>query len=276
MSEKGQELIDFAKEHGFEIHPRSNPEDWATTLAEGDGQCPCHHAPTCPCEETIVRLTDPARSPENQACGCTFFVSKAYLEHYKKQPWRPEVATPPTTTYADSGYVKTAEVDPELGKKAIQKVNTYLTVAELLKSGELSQVDEIMRQELNDASNCDMCMDDARLVLDHSVYIQTACSQGRTNCEDELARILTETVAIIDENFMMAGYSRSGADLPAATKSSKSKNAWLEFSHNIGRDPLLSGLPQKYKMKVAAGLYRNEYDTIEEAMAAIPRPTTFS
>jgi hypothetical protein len=75
---------------------------------------------------------------------------------------------------------------------------------------------------------------------------------------------------------MTAGFERTGVDAPAEIKKVKKTNAWLEFSHEIGRDPLLAGKAQKYKMKVAAGIYRNEYGSIEEAMAAIPEPTTFS
>jgi hypothetical protein len=88
--------------------------------------------------------------------------------------------------------------------------------------------------------------------------------------------LLAETVGIIDENFMMAGFERSGAEVPPEAKKAKKTNAWLEFAHEIGADPLLEGTAQKYRMKVAAGMYRGEYKTVEEAMAAIPLPTTFS
>jgi hypothetical protein len=286
MSEKAQELIAFAKEHGFEIHSRTNPEEWAETLAEGEGQCPCHHAPACPCEDAIVRITDPARGPEDQMCGCTFFVSKAYLEHYKKQPWRPAVAgkaAPDKTTQASPTpddtkpeYVKVREVDPLTASKALEKVEIYLTGADMIKEGDLDQLNELMEQEKRNSIACSLCTDDAELVESHSRYAQTLCSQGRPGCEDELSRLLAETVGIIDENFMVAGFEREGAAIPPAVKKAKKTNAWLEFSHEIGRNPLLEGTAQKYKMKVAAGIYRGEYKTIEEAMTAIPLPTTFS
>lgn len=276
MSEKAQELIAFAKEHGFEIHSRMNPEEWAEILAEGEGQCPCHHAPACPCEDAIIRITDPARAPEDQMCGCTFFVSKAYLEHYKKQPWRPSTVQTPTQAPSNSEYVKVREVDPQIAKKALEKVDVYLTGAEKIKEGDLEALNELMEQEKKDSIACSMCTDDADLVVSHSKYAQTLCSQGRPGCEEELGRLLAETVEVIDENFMMAGFERSGAEAPAEVKKAKKGNAWLEFAHEIGANPLLEGTAQKYRMKVAAGMYRGEYNTIEEAMAAIPLPTTFS
>jgi hypothetical protein len=276
MSEKAQELIDFAKEHGFEIHSRMNPEEWADILAEGEGQCPCHHAPACPCEDAITRITDPARAPEDQMCGCTFFVSKAYLEHYKKQPWRPSAVEKVVPATSKAEYVKVREVNPEIEKKSLEKVDVYLTGAELIKDGELEKLNELMDQEKKDSIACSMCTDDAELIASHSNYAQTLCGQKRPECEAELARLLAETVSIIDENFMMAGFERGDAVVSPAVKKAKKTNAWLEFAHDIGADPLLEGTAQKYKMKVAAGLYRGEYATIEEAMAAIPLPTTFS
>jgi hypothetical protein len=276
MSEKAQELIDFAKEHGFEIHSRMNPEEWADILAEGEGQCPCHHAPACPCEDAITRITDPARAPEDQMCGCTFFVSKAYLEHYKKQPWRPSAEEKVVPATAKTEYVKVREVDPEIEKKSLEKVEVYLTGAEMIKEGELKKLNELMEQEKKDSIACSMCTDDAELVASHSQYAQTLCGQKRPECEAELARLLAETVSIIDENFMMAGFEREGTAEAPTVKKVKKTNAWLEFAHEIGANPLLEGTAQRYKMKVAAGLYRKEYATIEEAMAAIPLPTTFS
>jgi hypothetical protein len=276
MSEKAEELIAFAKEHGFEIHSRTNPEEWAETLAENEGQCPCHHAPTCPCEDAITRITDPNRAPEDQMCGCAFFVSKAYLEHYKRQPWRPAVAPIQSETPELSGYVKVQDVDPQIAKKALEKVDVYLTGAELIREGELAKLDELMAQEKLASAACSLCTDDADLVIAHSTYTQTLCSQGRAGCEKELGRLLAETVNIIDENFMTAGYQRDGVKPPAESKKYKKSNAWLEFAHEIGASPQLAGTAQKYKMKVAAGLYRGEYQTIEDAMAAIPLPTTFS
>lgn len=276
MSEKAQELIDFAKEHGFEIHSRMNPEEWAEILAEGEGQCPCHHAPGCPCEDAIVRITDPARAPEDQMCGCTFFVSKAYLEHYKKQPWRPNAVEKAVPDTSKAEYVKVREVDPEIEKKSLEKVEVYLTGAEMIKEGELEKLDALMQQEKKDSVACSMCTDDADLITSHSQYAQTLCGQGRAGCENELGRLLAETVSIIDENFMMAGFERAGAEVPSEVKKARKPNAWLEFAHEISANPLLEGTAQKYKMKVAAGVYRGEYATIEEAMAAIPLPTTFS
>lgn len=276
MPDKAQELIAFANEHGFEIHSRTTPEEWAQTLAENEGQCPCHHAPTCPCEDSITRITDPNRAPEDQMCGCTFFVSKAYLEHYKRQPWRPSVVQPSFEPTRVSGYVKVQDVDPQLTKQALAKVDIYLTGAEMIKDGELQRLDELMLQEKKDSVDCSLCTDDADLILTHSAYTQTLCSQGRTGCESELERLLAETVNIIDENFMTAGFTRDVVKAKPDDKKSKKANAWLEFCHEIGASPQLAGTAQKYKMKVAAGLYRGEYQTIEEAMAAIPLPTTFS
>lgn len=276
MSEKAEELIAFAKEHGFEIHSRTNPEEWAQTLAEGDGQCPCHHADTCPCEDAVVRITDPNRAPEDQMCGCAFFVSKAYLEHYKRQPWRPPVVTPIEQVEGTSGYAKVRDVNPADMKKALEKVDVYLTGAEMIKAGELDQLNELMDKEKRDSAACSMCTDDAVLVKAHSQYTQTLCGQGRPGCEEELGRLLRETVNIIDENFMVAGFERNGDEMDAPAKAPKKANAWLEFSHEIGRHPLLAGTAQKYRMKIAAGLYRKQYNTIEEAIASIPLPTTFS
>ena len=286
MSEKADELIAFAKDNGFEIHPRTNPEEWVQTLEENNGECPCHHAPSCPCEDAITRIKDPARAPEDQMCGCTIFVSPAYLAHYKRQPWRPavveptpaqtKVAEPAPTRTAVAGYVKVEDVDPGLAKKAFEKVDVYLTGVELIKEGELDKLDELMIREKHDSTACSLCTDDADLVMAHTVYAKTLCSQGRVGCEDELNRLLAETVNIIDENFMMAGFVRDSGKPVAENKKSKKTNAWLEFCHEIGASPQLEGTAQKYKMKVAAGMYRGEYKTIEEAMAAIPLPTTFS
>ena len=68
-----------------------------------------------------------------------------------------------------------------------------------------------------------------------------------------------------------AGYDKVKQNNPATeeTKKSGKKNAWIEFSSKIMTDPFLDGMPQKNKMKIAAALYRGEYDSIEAAKEAL-------
>jgi hypothetical protein len=96
------------------------------------------------------------------------------------------------------------------------------------------------------------------------------CKQGSLDCETEVKKLVNRTMEIIDENFMSAGYDKvKQADSEAEEKKTGKKNAWIEFSSNIMTDPKLDGLPQKNKMKIAAAMYRGEYNSIEDAREAL-------
>lgn len=276
MDPKAQELIDFAKTNGFEIHSRTSPEEWVQSLAEHDGQCPCKHAPACPCEDAITRIKDPKRAPEDQVCGCTFFVSPAYLAHYKRQPWRPNAVEQPSLPgekiSTQSEYQKVREVNPIDEKKALDKVQIYLDSVDLIKQGQLKRLTEKMETEKRNSLACSLCADDAELIGTHSKYASTLCDQGRPGCNAELKKLIEEAVNVIDENFIAAGYERVSIKSEKSStpdKPAKKVNAWIEFSQIIAKNPALEGKQQKYKMKIAAAVYREEYDTIEEAMEAI-------
>jgi hypothetical protein len=276
--DKAQELIDFAQQNGFEIHSRTSPQEWVTVLAENEGQCPCKHAPSCPCEDAISRIKDPAKPPEDQMCGCAFYVSPAYLEHYKRPAWKPNTPTIATTvksvvtkvTPTKGEYKKVRDVDPEVSKLAIQKAQVYLDGLEKIKLGKLDDFSKLMEQERKDSESCSMCSEDAEIVSAQGTYVAVLCKHGNQECESELSHLIDKTMSVIDENFMAAGLEREIiSDKPNTPKPAGKTNAWLEFSKSIMSDPLLEGKLQKYKMKIAAGIYRKEYPDIQSAMAGI-------
>jgi hypothetical protein len=275
MDPKEQELIDFAKNNGFEIHSRTSPGEWVTVLAENGGQCPCKHSPVCPCEDAITRIKDPARAPEDQMCGCAFYVSPAYLEYYKRQPWKPGTPASPkpavkteTATPSLGEYKKVRDVDPAVEKIALDKAKVYLDSLEAIKTGKLDDFVAIMEQEKEDSKACSMCSEDAEIVGAQGEYVKTICHYGKPECEEELSKLINRTIGVIDENFMTAGLERTVVEGPA--KPAGKTNAWMEFAKPIMSDPRLNGRLQKYKMRIAASIYRKEYGSIEEAMAGIP------
>ena len=71
-----KELRDFAKEHGFIIHPARDLESWAEKINASEGHCVCDFGRTCPCPESIEEVHEGERG----ACVCTFYVSEKYLE----------------------------------------------------------------------------------------------------------------------------------------------------------------------------------------------------
>jgi hypothetical protein len=282
MDPKAQELIDFAKENGFEIHSRTSPEEWVKTLEEHGGQCPCKHSPFCPCGDAISRIKDPARPPEDQMCGCAFYVSPAYLEYYKRQPWKPGNVTNSTPNVQKvkqvsaptrGEYKKVRDVAPEVSKIALSKAQVYLNGLEQIKSGKLDDFTALMEQECKDSESCAMCSEDAEIASAQGKYVATLCHYGNEECENELSHLIDKTMSIIDENFMAAGLEREilpTVDAPVTSKHAGKTNAWMEFAKTIMNDPLLDGKLQKYKMRIAASIYRKEYPDIPSAMAGIP------
>jgi len=285
LETKAQELIDFATQNGIFIHNRTTPLEWAKTLEENGGQCPCKHAPSCPCENALERIKSEDVQPENQMCGCAFFVSKAYLDHYGRKPWNPE--TKPETPKAREPnpskpgldkftFKKTTEVDPDLEKKALGKVNTYLDSLELIQDGRFEELDKLLEQEEKDSKDCDICAADAEIVRSNAQFVGKVCKYGDPACADEIVRLISRTEDVITENFMVAGYSKvpknaekkPATEVPVKVKDDR-KNSWITFNSEVAKDPLLNGKSGKYKMKIAASLYRGDYETIEEAMENI-------
>ena len=125
---------------------------------------------------------------------------------------------------------------------------------------------------MEEATNpCDICKSDADVVASHGDYVRALCKNGSPECESEVKKLVTRTMEVIDESFMSAGYDKVKQTNPATneTKKTGKKNAWIEFSSQIMTDPSLDGLPQKNKMKIAAALYRGEYNSIEDAKEAL-------
>ena len=256
---KVQELIDFAKDNGIFIHGRTSPQEWEELLKESDGRCPCGHAESCPCELALEKIRS-ASEPADQMCGCVFYVSSAYLNHYKTKPWNGEPVS----------YQKTRDVPADVEEKFIKSAGTYIDGLKLIENGEIDKFVDSIRME--EATNpCDLCKGDADVVASHGDYVRALCQHGSPECESEAKKLVIRTMGVIDENFMSAGYDKVKQNNPATeeTKKSGKKNAWIEFSSKIMTDPFLDGMPQKNKMKIAAALYRGEYDSIEAAKEAL-------
>lgn len=276
---KAQELIDFAKSNGIFIHGRTSPQEWEQLLAENDGRCPCGHSESCPCDMALERTSNPATEPADQMCGCVFYVSKAYLDHYKSKAWnedtQPVTATVPAKkTKPEQGepvtYQKVREVPPEVEERFLKTAGTYIDALKLVENGDIEKfVDNIRIEEATNP--CDMCKSDADVVASHGDYVRALCKKGSPECETEAKRLVIRTMEVIDETFMSAGYDKLKQTNPATGSNKKSgkKNAWIEFSSQVMTNPALDGLPQKNKMKIAASMYRGEYGTIEEAREAL-------
>lgn len=58
----GDMLRKYAEEHGLEIMPHRDPDEWAERINKNNGMCPC--GKECPCEE----------------CTCKFFTPPAYTQ----------------------------------------------------------------------------------------------------------------------------------------------------------------------------------------------------
>ena len=279
---KVQELIDFAKDNGIFIHGRTSPQEWEELLKESDGRCPCGHAESCPCELALEKIRS-ASEPADQMCGCVFYVSSAYLNHYKTKPWNGESSTIPFDTQTSPvvnktkpakeepvSYQKTRDVPADVEEKFIRSAGTYIDGLKLIENGEIDKFVDSIRME--EATNpCDFCKGDADVVASHGDYVRALCQHGSPECESEAKKLVIRTMGVIDENFMSAGYDKVKQNNPATeeTKKSGKKNAWIEFSSKIMTDPFLDGMPQKNKMKIAAALYRGEYDSIEAAKEAL-------
>lgn len=278
---KVQEIINFATENGLQIHGRISPQEWADILESNNGQCPCKHAPSCPCDDALVKIKDPNSPPENQVCGCTFFVSAAYLKHYGRKAWVPNTPSSPQkdTKYA---YVKDKTVDPDNESKAIKKVQTYLDGLKMIELGQFDKFDKLLETEqkiskdIHSPDKCGMCAADADIIRADAQFVQAVCHHGDPACESELSNLIERTRAVIDENFTVAGYKKVPVDVPVATndsapaKAPAKMNEWVKFYKNIASDPKLENTPQKYRMKIAAAIYRGTQTDIESAMAAIP------
>ena len=279
---KSQELIDFARSNGIFIHGRTSPQEWEELLRESDGRCPCGHAESCPCELALEKIRN-ASEPADQMCGCVFYVSSAYLNHYKTKPWSDESPTTPFDTSTmppvsktksvreePVSYQKTRDVPADVEEKFIKTAGAYIDGLKLIENGEIDKFVDSIRME--EATNpCDLCKGDADVVASHGDYVRALCQHGSPECESEAKKLVIRTMEVIDGNFMSAGYDKVKQDKPTIveTKKSGKKNAWIEFSSRIMTDPSLDGLPQKNKMKIAAALYRGEYDSIENAREAL-------
>lgn len=273
---KAQELVDFAITNGIHIHSRTNPTEWAKTLEEHGGECPCKHAPSCPCEDALTRIRKPEAPPENQMCGCAFYVSKAYLDHYGRKPWSQDTPSEveikkPRQESKNFKFKKVSDVDPELEKKALSKVNTYLNGLELIKDGDFEELDIVLSQEEEASSDCGVCAADAEIIRANAHFVSTICRNGDPGCKEELERLIGRTRQVIIENFEVAGYAPVTEDAESGSSKIKNtkRNAWTEFNSEIAKHPALDGKSGRYKMKVAASLYRNEYATVEDAMSVI-------
>jgi len=272
MSDKAQELIDFAKANGLEIHGRTTPEEWAQELEKNGGGCPCKHADTCPCEDALELLQQD--KPEDQACFCTFFVSPKYIAHYNAPAWKPGVKqVQPAkivkkTTIPSIEVVKVKEVPdiPEETQINSQKTaEVYIQGLELIGKGRLEDFTSVVR--MDEATNpCELCRDDADLVASHGDYVRALCSHDDPACEEELQKLIARTTRVIDEDLMNAGMARKQPE----GEPKQYRAGWREFSVSTMADPLLEGRPQKYKMKIAGAIYRNEFPDIKSAMEAIP------
>ena len=276
---KAQELIDFAKNNGIFIHGRTSPQEWEQLLAENDGRCPCGHAESCPCGLALEKINGPATEAADQMCGCVFYVSKAYLDHYKSKAWSEDTQSTNATVSAKKtepkqgesvAYQKTREVSPEVEERFLKSAGTYIDALKLVESGDIDKFVDNIRME--EATNpCDICKNDADVVASHGDYVRALCKNGSPECESEVKKLVTRTMEVIDENFMSAGYDKvkQTNTVASETKKTGKKNAWIEFSSQIMTDPSLDGLPQKNKMKIAAALYRGEYSSIEDAREAL-------
>jgi len=271
---KAQELVDFANTNGIFIHSRTSPTEWAEILKEHNGECPCKHAPTCPCDDALVRTKNAEAPPENQMCGCAFFVSKAYLDHYGRKPWSNNATIPvvetkkPKQDTKSFKFRKISDVDPVLEKKALGKVNTYLNSLELIKDGDFDKLDTILAQEEEDSNDCGVCAADAEIMRANAQFVNVVCRNGDPSCEEELSRLVDRTKQIIAENFNVAGYALITESASPKVKNTK-HNAWTEFNSEISKHPALDGKSGKYRMKIAASIYRGEHETVEDAIEAI-------
>ena len=282
---KVREIIDFATKNGIQIHGRISPQEWAEVLETNNGQCPCKHAPSCPCDDALVRIKDPNRSPEDQVCGCTFFVSEAYLKHYGRKAWVPNTPPKPQKDI-QYAYVKDKNVDPDIESKAVKKLQIYLDGLQMIEHGQFDEFDKLLEieqkstKEPNSPNNCGMCAADADIIRANAQFVEVVCHHGDPACENELSHLIERTRTVIDENFMVAGYKKVPVDAPVATDDNVQKkppakmpaktNEWVEFYKGVASDPRLEGTAQKYRMKIAAAIYRGRQPDIESAMAAIP------
>lgn len=275
---KAQELIDFAKSNGIFIHGRTSPQEWEQLLAENDGRCPCGHAESCPCDLALERINNPATEPADQMCGCVFYVSRKYLDHYKTKAWSEDTQSvsapvPAKKTEPEQGesvaYQKIRKVSPEVEERFLKTAGTYIDALKLIESGDIEKFVDNVRME--EATNpCDLCKGDADVVASHGDYVRALCKNGSPDCENEAKKLVVRTMGVIDENFMSAGYDKVKQNFTTVeVKKTGKKNAWIEFSSQIMTNPILDGLPQKNKMKIAAALYRGEYDSIEDARRAM-------
>jgi hypothetical protein len=213
-------------------------------------------------------------------CGCAFFVSKAYLDYYGRKPWTPETQNNPTkpasqeSSLSNFTFKKANDVEPELERKALGKVNTYLNSLELIREGKFDELDEILEKEEKDSQDCDICAADAEIVRANAQFVDKVCKYGDPACEEEIGRLIQRTEEVITENFMVAGYQKVPVNSGKKAHQSKVKdtrrNAWTEFVAEISKHPTMAGKSGKYRMKIAASLYHNKYETIEEAMENIP------
>jgi len=251
--DKVQELIDFALQNGLEIHGRTNPTEWAEELEKRGGRCPCGHSDACPCEDALVRIKNPESPPEDQFCGCTFYVSPAYLKHYGSKAWGKTEPLPQTK--------KLEKVTPEVQQAFLQTAKVYTEGLDLIKDGRLEDFTTKIRME--EATNpCDTCRQDADLVASHGDYVRALCKHGDPGCESEMVKLIDRTVQVLNEDLTAAG-------IKPEEPPKKYRSAWAEFLDGVMKDPAMDGKPNKYKMKIAATLYRKEYETIQDAMEAI-------
>ena len=279
-----EDLIQYAKNNDLYIHGRTSPQEWEELLNENGGKCPCGHSDVCPCEVFLGKMKNPETPPADQVCGCTFYVTKGYLTHYKRQPWG-ETITDDTPKQAAKKVSKTDKEPSNAKEVTYQKVNDdipqdvekqflktagkYMEGLKLIENGELDKFVEIARVE--EATNpCELCQADADILASHGEYAGALCKHGSGDCEKEIGSLIKRTMTVIDENFMSAGYSKTATgESVAVEKKPGKKNAWIEFSSKIMTDPSLDGLPQKNKMKIAASMYRGEFSSIEKAKEAL-------
>lgn len=279
-----EDLIQYAKNNDLYIHGRTSPQEWEELLNENGGKCPCGHSDVCPCEIFLEKMKNPETPPADQVCGCTFYVTRGYLTHYKRQPWGEtitddapkqsakkvsKVDKEPSNAEEVTYQKVNNDIPPEVEKQALKTAGKYMDGLKLLESGNLDKFVEIARIE--EATNpCELCQADADILAAHGEYADALCKHGSKDCEREINSLVQRTMTIIDENFMSAGYSKKSINESANTeKKPGKKNAWIEFSSKIMTDPSLDGLPQKNKMKIAASMYRGEFSSIEKAKEAL-------
>jgi hypothetical protein len=154
----GNELIDFATEHGL-IIPFKDTDEWAAEINKNDGRCLCDDSRTCPCDESIIDCQND--DPKQQICLCFLISTTKYAEEFGLTPDMWAKKSPTTgenegTNYTQSSTPTGNEDYTALTPEIQTDIDTMKTARDALTKDDFDTAYNTLAESAN-TNDCGIC-----------------------------------------------------------------------------------------------------------------------